>query len=177
TYVALAAARVAAEPAPDPARRVVVPPRGRADAGAKAVTVARSLLTKAGFAGIEDDVAVRDLGLDVTFRARDTTGAPWLFELAGAFSVTRPGLKRADVLWRSLGKAAVLDAARRSDGPRGDLGPLVLLSTDAPAASSAGGRALRAVTGPGRPVHDVITLGDPAGATRLQALAGRTAMP
>src|SRR5262249_21698657 len=38
-----------------------------------------------------------------------------LGELAGAFSVTRPGLKRADVMWRALSKAAVLDAARRAD--------------------------------------------------------------
>jgi DNA modification methylase len=175
-YVALAAARVAAEPVPDPATRVVVPPRGRSGAGAKAVTVARALLVRSGFAAVEDDVVVRDLGVDVTFQARDAGGAPWLFELAGAFSVTRPGLKRTDVLWRALGKAAVLDAARRSHAARSDLGPLVLLTTDAPARSSAGERALRAVTGPGQAVHDVITLGDPAGEARLRALARRTAM-
>ncbi len=170
-YVAVAAARVAAEPAPDPTARIVVPPAGRTDAGAKAVTVARSLLTRSGFVGVENDVVVRDLGVDVTFRARDSTGGVWLFELAGAFSVTRAGLKRADVMWRALGKAGVLDAARRSHPARADLGPLVLLTTDLPARASAGERALRAAVGPGRPVHDVVTLGDPAREARLRALA------
>jgi DNA modification methylase len=174
-YVDRALARIAAEPAPDPAARIVVPPAGRTEAGAKAVTVARSLLERCGFVAVEDDVVVRDLGVDVTFRARDADGAAWLFELAGAFSATRPGLKRADVMWRALGKAGVLDAARRAEPARPDLGPLVLLTTDLPARSSAGDRALRAAVGSGRPVHDVITLRDSAAEARLRALSGRTA--
>jgi len=168
-YVERARARVAAEAGPDPSRRVVVPPRGRSDAGERATTVARSVLERSGFVAVEEDVVVRDLGVDVSLRARGPDGVVWLFDVAGAFSVSRPGLKRADVMWRALGKAAVLDAARRHDGR--DVGPLVLLTTDLPARSTAGDRALRAAVGPGRPVHAVIALDDLVAAeTRLRAL-------
>jgi hypothetical protein len=49
----------------------------------------------------------------------------------------------------------------------------VLLTTDLPAARSAGGKALRAVQGAdgSGPVHDVVELLDPAGAERLADLA------
>ena len=110
---------------------------------------------------------LRDLGVTVDYRARDARGGTWLFLLTGAYSVTRPGLKRADVLWRALGVAAVLHEARAADSGRDDLGPLVLLTTDLPASRSAGGRALRTVTGAGRPVRDVCELGDPESAGRL----------
>jgi hypothetical protein len=151
---------------------VVVPPRGRTSAGARATTVARALLERCGFVDIRDDVAVRDLGVDVSFRTRDGDGRVWLFAVAGAFSASRPGLKRADVMWRVLGQAAVLDAARREDPDRRDVGPLVLLTTDLPARSSPGERALRAAVGPDRPVRAVVVLDDLAAAeTRLRALA------
>jgi DNA modification methylase len=171
-YVALARARVAAEPRPEPSARVVVPPRGRTDAGARATTVARALLERCGFVDIHEDVAVRDLGVDVSFRARGGDGSVWLFEVGGAFSASRPGLKRADVMWRALGQAAVLDAARREDPDRRDLGPLVLLTTDLPARSSPGQRALRAAVGPDAPVHAVVALDDLTVAeTRLRTFA------
>ena len=176
SYVARARARAAAEPRPEPSTRVVVPPRGRTDAGARATTVARALLDRCGFADIHEDVAVRDLGVEVSLRARAGDGAVWLFVLAGAFSLSRPGLRRADVMWRALGQAAVLDAARRQDRDRGDLGRLVLLTTDLPARSSPGARALRAAVGPDRPVRAVVALDDLAVAeTRLRALAAGSA--
>ena len=114
-----------------------------------------------------------DLGVALDFRARDAKGGTWLFDLSGAFSATRPGLRRPDVLWRALGKASVLHQARRTDPDRSDLGPLILLSTDLPALRSAGGKALRAVQGDPAtaPVADALTLLDPACATRLRAYA------
>jgi DNA modification methylase len=169
TYVARALQRVAAEPAPG-AEQVVVPPGPSTGSGAKATTVARSLLERAGFTDIEEGVVVRDLGVDVSFRARDTAGTTWLFELTGAFSVSRPGLKRADVMWRALGKAAVLQAARQRDPSRTDLGTLVLLTTDLPARGTPGHRALQAATAEGGPVHDVIELGDATAESRLTRL-------
>ena len=83
------------------------------DSGAKALDVAEAILEACGFCDIEAGVAMRNLGLSVDFRARDADGAFWLFELCGAFSATRPGLRRPEVLWRALGKAAVLHEARR----------------------------------------------------------------
>ena len=38
----------------------------------------------------------------MSFRATDADGAVWLFDVSGAFSSTRPGLKRMDVLWKTL---------------------------------------------------------------------------
>ncbi len=109
-------------------------------------------------------MAYGDLGVGVDFRARDAAGRLWLFELCGAYSTTRPGLRRPDVLWRALGKAGVLHQARLAEPDRTDLGPLILLSTDLPAARSAGAKALRCARSPdgAGPVHDVVELLDAA---------------
>jgi site-specific DNA-methyltransferase (adenine-specific) len=192
SYVALAERRVAEERASGPAPgwggpiggRVTVSP-GRSSEpepgtgveahavslGRKARELAHQALVTAGFVEVERAVAFGDLGIGVDFRARDTSGATWLFELSGAFSTTRPGLRRPDVLWKALGKAAVLHQARVGGVPRNDLGPLVLLTTDLPGPRTAGGKALRAVHGPDGdgPVRDVVQLLDPAGAERLRS--------
>ena len=175
-YVALAERRVAGERAAPPAgRRVTVAP-GRADRGdqpdpvalgLKARDVAERALAEAGFTDVEHGAVLADLGAAVDYRARDASGRTWLFLLSGAYSATRPGLRRADVLWRALGIAAVLHEARAADPDRDDLGPLVLLTTDLPPERGAGGRALRAVTSPDGPVRDVCELLDPATPGRL----------
>ena len=74
-------------------------------------------------------------GVEVNFSALDQTGRRWLFDVSGAFSVTqRPGLRRTDTLWKAIGRASVLHTAGCDQ-------PLVLLTTDRPAPSSAGHRA------------------------------------
>ncbi len=80
----------------------------------------------AGFSRIERNVTFSDLGIGVDFRAQDATGGLWLFDFSGAYSTTRPGLRRPEVLWRALGKASVLHEARKRHASRDDLGPLVL---------------------------------------------------
>jgi site-specific DNA-methyltransferase (adenine-specific) len=168
-------------------RRVTVPPVRPAVAvdegedrqvravrrGEKAKELARQALDSAGFTAITPDVTFGDLGVQVSFRAIDTNGAVWLFDVSGAYSSTRPGLKRMDVLWKTLGRAGVLHEARRRHPDRDDLGPLVLLSTDVPPARSAGGRVLRTVRPDDHsgPVHDVIELLDGEGMARLQQYA------
>ncbi len=141
--------------------------------GRKAREIAHATLSACGFTDIESDVSYGDLGVALDFRARNARGTTWLFDLSGAFSTTRPGLRRPDVLWRALGKASVLHQARTDDPRRTDIGPLILLSTDLPAPRSAGGKALRAVQGdPGTaPVADVLALLDPLCATRLHSWA------
>jgi len=126
--------------------------------------VAVALLTECGFTDVRVDVKPRGLGLSIPIVARDRTGSDWAFDVSGSMTVTRNGLRRADTLWRSIGSASVLHHA---DGAL----PLVLLSTDTPQRGSAGGRSLRAVTGPGRPVADVIELLAPAGRGRLTRYA------
>jgi site-specific DNA-methyltransferase (adenine-specific) len=183
SYVALARRRVSEElalqSAPGEAvrRRVTVPPvRGSAPddevgRGQKARLLADQALVACGFVSIERNVAYGDLGVAVDFRARDAQGDLWLFDLAGAYSATRPGLRRPDVLLKALGKASVLHQARRNDADRDDLGPLVLLSTEVPGERTAGGKALRTVTGHdgSDPVYDVLELLDPDSMGRLVA--------
>ncbi len=141
--------------------------------GRKASEVAKQVLASCGFEEIETDVAYRDLGVSVDFRARDADGGLWLFDLSGGYSATRPGLRRPDVLWRSLGKATVLHLAHTSDRTRDDLGPLILLSTDTPAPRTEGAKALRAVLTDDRsgPVHDVVELFEPISTERLRSYA------
>ncbi len=183
-YVALAERRISEERAArlpnrrTGARRVTVAPGRSAASGAdtslehdvargqKAAELARRALEDCGFGHIERNVSFGDLGIGVDFRARDAGGRLWLFDLVGARSSTRPGLRRPDVLLRALGKASVLHEARQR-GVREDLAPLIILSTDVPAEGSAGAKSLRAVQG--GPVHDVLELLDPECMARLAA--------
>ena len=147
--------------------------------GQKARDLAHQALVRAGFEAIEESVAYGDLGIGVDFRARDGAGRTCLFELSGAFSTTRPGLRRPDVLWKALGKASILHQARLDGNGRADLGPLVLLTTDVPGARTAGGKALRAVQGKGGsgPVRAVVVLLEPGGAEQLRSLASGDSGP
>jgi len=131
--------------------------------GRKAKELARDALAWAGFHQIEEDVKLSDLGLEVSFVARDAHDDAWYFDVSGAFSSTRPGLKRTDTLWKALGKASVLHAAHPTTS-------YVLLSTDKPVPRSAGDRALSQVRGPGKPVRDVIGLKDDDDLARLRTL-------
>jgi site-specific DNA-methyltransferase (adenine-specific) len=168
-YVAAARTRVEGEVArlaqedagpPSPARRVALPAvPGPADEdeqaqavreGRKAKELALLVLQDCGFSDIHPEVRYGALGV-VCFRARDATGAEWAFDVCGGFTTTRSGLKRADTLWKALGKAAVLHQAHPEV-------PLVLLTTEAPTPGSAGDAALGVVLGAGKAVHDVVEL-------------------
>ena len=91
--------------------------------------------------------------------------------MSGAFSSTRPGLKRTDTLWKALGKALVLSSVQPNV-------PLVLITTDLPARASAGDAALQQVTGPGQAIADVVEMSDAKALARLQRYAreGRAAL-
>ncbi|MGH8982172.1 MAG: DNA-methyltransferase [Acidimicrobiales bacterium] len=121
--------------------------------GRRARELAKWALEEAGFTIVAENKRL-DAGVEVSFVGADERGEQWLFDVAGAFSTTRPGLQRSDTLWRALGKAAVVQ--HTTPGAR-----LVLLTTDTPAPNSAAGRALGALTGPdatAKPIFDVIGL-------------------
>jgi len=108
-------------------------------------------------------------GVDVAYTARDRTGQQWLFDFAGAFTTTSTGLRRAETLWKALGKAAVIHAAWPEV-------PLVLLTTAAPDPGSAGDRAWRSLGEAAPPgeigaVFDVVELGSSEGEARLSRYA------
>ena len=110
--------------------------------GKKARQIARELLEHCGFTDIVEDKKLRGLGVEVNFVATSPAGEEWYFDVSGAFSSTRPGLRRTDTLWKALGKAFVIRQAY-------DKHPLVFLTTDRPDPSSSGGKALAQVVGAG----------------------------
>jgi DNA modification methylase len=146
-YVDAARARVAAE------RAGGARPVGADPGGDKAVAAAAALLSAAGFA-VDAGARRKSGGVDVTLVATDARGREWLVDVVGGFTVARPGLRRTDVLERTLGRAARLSgfgAAR-----------LLVLATDVPARRSAGAAALAAARG--RVYVDVLPLdGGPGG--------------
>ena len=128
--------------------------------GRAAKDIAHLLIEAAGFSDIRKDQ--RQPGaVEVSFTARDRRGDLWLFDVAGSFTSHRSGLKRSEVLWKAIGKAAVLREA-------GDA-PLVLLTTDLPGKGPAAD-SLKQVVGPGKPIHAVIEMLGPEGVAHLKAL-------
>lgn len=119
--------------------------------GRQAKELAGVLLKGCGFTKVRAEVKPRGLGIVLNFVATDQTGEDWAFDVSGAFTSNRAGLRRTDSLWKSLGKAAVL---RESGAGL----PLILLTTDAPAKGTAGHQALAVMRGPMHPVFDLIEL-------------------
>jgi DNA modification methylase len=163
-YVAAAEARIARETARP---GVQLPAGGNRDAdpiraGWSAKEYAKSLLAEAGFVDIDDDASVAP-SVQPTFRCRDTAGTTWWVEVAGGRTGSRPGLQRIDVLWKAVGKGAVVAAARPGE-------QYLVLAWGLPSAAS-GGKALAAVTGPDRPVAAVIDLSEDDAVDRLGVLA------
>ena len=134
--------------------------------GRQAKDLAGILLRSCGFVNIRSDVKLSDLGIELNFLAEDQTGHEWAFDVSGAFTSSRAGLRRTDTLWKALGKAAVLHEGREDV-------TLVLLTTDAPARNSAGHAALKSLRGSGRPVFDLIELLNSADQERLCGYAVR----
>jgi len=179
-YVDAAEARIAVvrgalERQEIPPPRVVLPaiplpadssedPQARAVREGKAAKeIARHVLEACGFEIVATDKPVGS-GVEVNYVAKDGTENDWYFDVSGAFTSVRPGLKRTDTLWKAVGKAAVLHAAKRRV-------PLVLLTTDRPAAGTAGALALDAVTGRDKPIRAVIELLSADGQQQLRLLA------
>lgn len=132
--------------------------------GDAAGEVARRTLLHCGFTEIDDAVRVGP-GLAVAFAASDKAGRRWLFDVVGGFTSNRPGLRRAELLWKALTRAAVVHQVDPST-------PLVLLTTGTPAPATPGAAALTSLTGPAKPVRCVAVLGTEQGLDTLRGLAG-----
>jgi DNA modification methylase len=129
--------------------------------GQRAKAIARAVLLDCGFTITDEDLRLRG-GVEINFAATDTKGKTWFFDVSGAFTSTRPGLRRTDTVWKALGKASVLKTSRLDYR-------LVFLSTDLPTRASAGGQALRAAHG--ETFHDAIDMLSEDGNKRLQKYA------
>jgi DNA modification methylase len=147
--------------------------RARRD-GAGARTLAGELLSRCGFIDVMPSKRLV-AGVEIAYSGRDRTGRQWLFDFSGAFTSTSTGLRRADTLWRELGKAAVVHASWPEV-------PLVLLTTEAPAPGSAGDRAWRSL-GEAAPagglgaVYDVVEIGSADDEARLRRYASEGLVP
>lgn len=133
--------------------------------GRRAQELARDLLTRTGFGdSVKDKERFPALGVEVNFLAHDANGDRWLFDVSGAFSSNRPGLRRTDTLWKALGKAAVLATEQTGDGAPALR--YVLLTTDVPERNTAGYKALLAAQRSGV-IWDVLRLEDPRTVAQL----------
>lgn len=128
--------------------------------GKPARQLAEEVLVEAGFTIKERRQRVPKTGTSVDLVAVDSRGESWFFLVAGPFTTTRGGLSQADLVWRTLGRAAAL--AGRVPDIR-----LVVLTTELPhgnaeTALRAGGPAL---------LFDVVDLLAAADRARLSAYA------
>lgn len=146
-YVAAARKRLAGEAADDP----------RPGAGAAAADVTRALLAEAGFRVPERHRTEADL---VAF---DAAGGEWRVLVAGSYTTVRGGLRRAELLWRTLGRAAAL--AQDVGAAR-----VLVLATELPPPTGPGARAVRSLRGTA--FADVLALDASDTAERLRAYAG-----
>ena len=119
------------------------------DGGWATRDLAKTLLTVAGFANVENGAAVLP-GVVPTLSAKDRHGRRWCFEVVGGRTTNRPGAQRIELLWRAIAKGAVV---READ----PTAHFAVLTVGLPA-GAAGGRALAAVTGPDKPIAAVVDL-------------------
>jgi site-specific DNA-methyltransferase (adenine-specific) len=151
TYVAAALARVESERASSP----VLP-------GEQAAKMSARLLDDAGFTDVlTDRKPRRGAPVSVDLVATSPSGRTWWFLVAGAFTNGPNGLRRADVLWRTLGRAAAL----QSFAPDARI---AVLTTSPPAKGTPNDHALRAVVP--KPIQQVIDLGSDGAVAQLQQL-------
>ena len=129
--------------------------------GKAAQAIAEGVLSGAGFRVTEKNSRPRGLGVTVGLIALDGQDVPWYFDVTGAFTTTRGGLLRADVMWRSLVRASVLVKNGRV--------PVVLLTSHLPRPGSEADLALRAL-GPGV-VFDAVEMLSDAQGERLRSYA------
>ena len=130
--------------------------------GDTASGVASRLLTDAGFTV---GGKARPFGVDVSLEATDANGHRWYVEVVGGFTTGPRGLRRTDLLWRTLGKAAVL----RQNEP--DV-PVLVLTTGMPAERTPAAAALGSLHGTA--ITEVLDLSSPQTPAILATLAQRT---
>ena len=176
TYVKAAMARVEEERAnraSKPLRMISIPAVPQADPnedpmaravreGQRAQEFARTVLESCGFHDIVENRRFAS-GVEVNFVAHDRNGKSWYFDVSGAFTSTRGGLRRMDTVWKALGKAAVLRAHSKDHR-------LVFLTTDLPPASGAGAAALKTARDD-KIIYDAIDMTSPEGQEKLRRYA------
>ena len=120
--------------------------------GARSLMLA--LLTQCGFTIEKRGYTLEGAGVTVDAFARDVAGQPYYFGFCGDYSGTRPGLCHLPTLWQAIAIGGVLYQVEQKH--RMAQAPYCVLTTDLPSARTAAGKALANVSGPARPLHDII---------------------
>ena len=123
--------------------------------------IAALVLERCGFQIEKENHRIGRLGLTVNFVATDASGYTWHFDVSGAFTTTRAGLRRTDTVWKALGRASVLGRWREDV-------PIVFLTSHLPEPRTGGDIALRAA-GPNAFFDAIEMLSDDGTPTRLAA--------
>jgi site-specific DNA-methyltransferase (adenine-specific) len=103
-------------------------------AGERLSELAARLLTDAGYVDITDKARLPH-GLDLALTALDPSGRRWYVDVVGALTTPRQSLRRTDLVWRTLGRAAVFGHVAEP-GDR-----LLVLTPDLPAPQTAAAKA------------------------------------
>lgn len=119
--------------------------------------VAIEIFSRAGFTEIEWQTRLMP-GLEISGRARRASGESLLFDVVGGVTTGRAGLARGDLLWRTIGRAAVVESLGLGE-------PFVVVTAGEPERAS-GGAALDVVVGRGRPIAAVLNVLDVEDAIR-----------
>jgi len=131
-------------------------------AGERLAELAERLLAEAGFTGITDRFTLPH-GLDLALRADDPHGRRWYVELVGALTTPRVGLRRTDLVWRTLGRAALFSQVAAPDER------FLVLTPELPGPRSAAGKAWAA--GAAGLVDGTVDVLAPSALDELRALA------
>ncbi len=138
--------------------------------GKLAEDIAQAVLEACGFSVRQKNKKLKT-GPEIDFVATAADGSLWHFDVTGAFTSERDGLRRTDTVWKSLGKAA----ARQADGEStSELGLVryVLLTTSLPD-TGVGRKALQACMTPSGegPIFDAVEMLTDDGQQRLRSYA------
>lgn len=134
----------------------------------KTQDIARMVLEQAGFESIREKVKDPNKVVEFNFQVTDQSGdRQWWVDVPGAFTSSRPGLQRADTVWKMLGRLMVLSSSLDEDDQQRN--GMLVLTSNLPKKGSPGDRAIREV---GQAyIFDVIELFDPDGLRRLRHYA------
>lgn len=146
SYVDIARQRIEHEAGPDLVRK-----RMHHDDVRTLRDIVEDVLDRAGCEVVEWGVRIVT-GFEVSGKARTTQGKEFLFDIVGGAMPGRSGLARGDLMWREIGRAAVVFAVEPNV-------PFVAFSAGLPERSG-GGLALQSTVGAGRPIAAVVHVDD-----------------
>ncbi len=158
TYVATAKARLSETVVDNSVSYYDQVYRSATDTGLKALDIGEQALTAAGFVITETKPKIAKTGLVCDFLATDGDGRSFYVDVAGTFTAVRPGLNRSEIVWKTLGRASVVNAQVPDSR-------LLILTSSVPKPGSTSHKVMRSV-GP-TSIFDVIGLFDDSSLDRL----------